>query len=108
LLYLVGRAKDVIIRGGVNIYPSEIEQVLLAHSAVADAVAVARPHPTLGEEIAAFVVASEDIGQDVLLEHCRSNLASYKVPRDLIFIDELPKTALGKVIKADLISRLGE
>jgi len=108
LLYLVGRAKDVIIRGGVNIYPAEIEQVLLAHPLVIDAVAVARPHDKLGEDVAVFIVASERVDQEILLDYCRDNLASYKVPHKLIFIDELPKTALGKVIKADLMSRIGE
>jgi acyl-CoA synthetase (AMP-forming)/AMP-acid ligase II len=106
LLYLVGRAKDVIIRSGVNIYPAEIEQALLAHPAVGDAVALPWPHPERGEDIAVFVVAKEPVEETVLLDHCRDNLASYKVPRGIFFIDEMPKTALGKIIKADLSARL--
>ena len=106
LLYLVGRAKDVIIRSGVNIYPGEIEQVLLNHPAVQDAVAVAWPHAERGEDVAVFIVANEAVETEVLLDHCRENLAPYKVPQVIRFIDELPKTALGKVIKAELTARL--
>jgi acyl-CoA synthetase (AMP-forming)/AMP-acid ligase II len=106
LLYLVGRAKDIIIRSGVNIYPAEIEQILLAHPAVGDAVALPWPHPERGEDVAAFVVAKEPVEMTVLLDHCRDKLASYKVPRSIFFIDEMPKTALGKIIKTDLSARL--
>ncbi|MBT3553460.1 MAG: AMP-binding protein [Rhodospirillaceae bacterium] len=106
LLYLVGRAKDVIIRSGVNIYPAEIEQILLAHPAVGDAVALPWPNLERGEDVAAFVVAREPVEEAVLLDHCRAALASYKVPRGIFFIDEMPKSALGKIIKADLAARL--
>lgn len=106
LLYLVGRAKDVIIRGGVNIYPAEIEQVLLAHPSVADAVAVPWPHADRGEDVAVFVTAKEAIEADRLLVHCRKNLATYKIPSGIFFVDEMPKTPLGKIIKADLVKRL--
>lgn len=107
LLYLVGRAKDVIIRAGVNIYPAEIEQVLLNHESVADAVAVAWPHAERGEDVAVFVVAKDAVVEQTLLDYCRENLASYKVPRGVFMIDEMPKTALGKIIKADLAAQLG-
>ncbi len=106
LLYLVGRSKDVIIRGGVNIYPGEIEQTLLNHSAVEDAVAVPWPHPERGEDVAAFVVSVGDVVEKELISYCRSKLASYKVPAGVFFIKEMPKTGLGKVIKNDLIARL--
>jgi acyl-coenzyme A synthetase/AMP-(fatty) acid ligase len=106
LLYLVGRAKDVIIRSGVNIYPAEIEQVLLNHAAVEDAVAVAWPHPERGEDVAVFIVTSKNIEEGALLEHCRDSLSSYKIPSGIFYVDEMPKTALGKVVKADLIEKL--
>lgn len=106
LLYLVGRAKDVIIRGGINIYPAEIEQVLLTHPAVGDAAAVPWPHPERGEDVAVFVIAKEVIEENSLLEHCRANLASYKVPKGVFFIEEMPKSPLGKILKADLAARL--
>jgi acyl-coenzyme A synthetase/AMP-(fatty) acid ligase len=107
LLYLVGRAKDVIIRNGVNIYPGEIEQVLLNHAAVQDAVAIAWPHAGRGEDVAVFVVANDGTQEEDLRDYCRENLASYKVPSGIFFINELPKTALGKIVKADLVARLG-
>jgi long-chain acyl-CoA synthetase len=106
LLYLVGRAKDVIIRSGVNIYPAEIEQVLLEHPQVLDAAAVALPHPERGEDVAAFVVVDGEFDEASIDAHCRDNLASYKIPRTIRKIDELPKTALGKIVKADLVAKL--
>ena len=106
LLYLMGRSKDVIIRSGVNIYPGEIEQTLLDHTAVQDAVAVPWPHPERGEDVAAFVVAAGKVDEEDLVAHCRSALASYKVPSGVFFVKEMPKTGLGKVIKDDLIARL--
>jgi acyl-CoA synthetase (AMP-forming)/AMP-acid ligase II len=105
-LYLTGRAKDVIIRAGVNIDAAEIEQVLLAHPGVRDAAVVAWPSPLNGEEVAAFVVVDPALGADALRAHCRSNLAPYKVPLGIFLVAELPKTPLGKVLKADLASRL--
>ena len=106
LLYLVGRAKDVIIRGGVNIYPVEIEQVLLAHEVVAEVAVVAWPHEERGEDIAAFIVIKDKVSTDALLDHCRANLATYKVPRGIFFVDEMPKSPLGKILKAELTARL--
>ena len=105
LLYLVGRAKDVIIRNGVNIYPGEVEQTVLSHPDVTDAVAVAWPHPERGEEVAVFVVGGA-LDQRSLEMHCSARLASYKVPAGFFFVDELPKTGLGKVIKQDLVTLL--
>ncbi len=104
LLYLVGRAKDVIIRNGVNIYPGEVEEVVLAHPDVTDAVAVAWPHSERGEDVAVFVVGNAS--EDVLADYCKERLASYKVPTGIFYVEELPKTGLGKVIKQDLIEQL--
>ena len=106
LLYLVGRAKDVIIRGGVNIYPAEIEQVLLSHDSVAEAAAVSWPNAERGEDVAVFIVAKIDIEEQVLFDHCRTNLAPYKVPQGIFFLDEMPKSPLGKILKAELVARL--
>jgi acyl-CoA synthetase (AMP-forming)/AMP-acid ligase II len=105
-LYLVGRIKDMIIRGGINIYPAEIEQVLLGHGAVDDVAAVAWPSRELGEEVAAFVVAAVPVEEDVLLAYCRAQLARYKVPRAVLFVDALPRNGFGKVLKKDLAARL--
>jgi acyl-CoA synthetase (AMP-forming)/AMP-acid ligase II len=104
-LHLAGRADDVIIRGGVNVYPAEIEETLLAHPWVRDAAVVGVPSAELGEEIAAFVVAAPETARETLIAHCRSRLAPYKVPASIEIIDELPRTALGKVIKSALVAR---
>jgi acyl-CoA synthetase (AMP-forming)/AMP-acid ligase II len=105
-LYLVGRVKDMIIRGGINIYPAEIEQVMLGHAAVRDVAAVAWPSRELGEEVAAFVVAAAPVEEDALLNYCRENLARYKVPRAVFFVDALPRNGFGKVLKKDLSAGL--
>ena len=105
-IYLVGRSKDVIIRAGVNIYPAEIEQVLLTDPTVRDAAVVAWPSKMRGEDIAAFVVTNGSIVEEDLINHCRSTLAPYKAPKQIFVIDELPKSPLGKVLKADLVKLL--
>ena len=105
-LYVVGRVKDMIIRGGINIYPAEIEDLLCKHTAVHDAAVVAWPSRELGEEVAAFVVAKTEIGDADLIAYCRGALAPYKVPKAVFFIDDLPKSAQGKVLKNYLVERL--
>ena len=105
-LYLTGRSKDMIIRGGVNIYPAEIEQILVQHAAVAEAAVVGWPSPERGEEVAAFVVCHAGVSEHDLIAHCRASLASYKVPKGVFFLDVLPKSGMGKVLKAQLVERL--
>ena len=102
-LSLRGRAKDMIIRGGVNIYPGDVESVLLSHPAVADAAVVGVPSPELGEEVAAFVVLKAPVGMDDLVALCRSRLASFKVPKRITVLETLPKNSLGKVLKRELV-----
>ena len=104
-LYIVGRAKDMIIRGGVNIYPAEIEQTLLDHANVAEAAVVGWPAPELGEEVVAFVSA-RDIDEAGLIAHCRARLAPYKVPKRIFMTDDMPKNAAGKIEKTKLAARL--
>ncbi len=105
-LYIVGRAKDMIIRGGVNIYPAEIEQTLLQHPDVSDAAVVAWPSKEMGEEVAAFVVSPAVSPEEALMAYCREHLARYKVPRQIFLIDALPKNGFGKVLKKDLAATL--
>ena len=105
-LYLTGRAKDMIIRGGVNIYPAEIEQTLIAHAAVAEAAVVGWPSQERGEEVAAFVVRKSDVSEPELIAHCRASLAPYKIPKGVFFIDALPRSGMGKVLNAELVERL--
>lgn len=111
-LYLRGRSKDMIIRGGVNIYPGDIEAVLLRHPAVIEAAVVGVPSPEFGEEIAAAVVLREPCDAQTLRDHCFAALARYKVPRFVLDFADLPKTGLGKIDKKALTTavaaRLGE
>jgi long-chain acyl-CoA synthetase len=106
-LHLKGRAKDMIIRGGINIYPQEVEAVLLAADArVADAAVVPWPSAEFNEEVAAFVVARGPLDPLQLRAYCKSQLAPYKVPREIFLVDELPRNTLGKVVKSELTARL--
>jgi acyl-CoA synthetase (AMP-forming)/AMP-acid ligase II len=104
---LRGRRKDMIIRGGVNIYPAEIEQVLREHPSVADAAVVGRPSTKLGETVAAFVVAAAGFDEAALAAWCAARLAPYKVPESFARVDDLPRNSAGKVLKAVLVERLG-
>ena len=103
-IYIVDRLKDMIITGGYNIYPAELERVLCAHPAVAMAAVVGVPDPTKGELAKAFVVIARgmSVTQDELLDFCRTHLANYKVPRMVQFVDDLPKTASGKILRRHL------
>ncbi len=102
--YIAGRAKDMIISGGVNVYPAEIEAVLLEHPEVRDAAVVGIEHPTWGEAGIAFVVPLADGGAaaESLLEYLGGRLARYKLPKEIVFLGELPRTAYGKVVKGEL------
>ncbi|WP_082781312.1 AMP-binding protein [Gordonia sp. QH-12] len=103
-LYLTDRSKDVIISGGSNIYPREVEEVLLAHPAVYEAAVVGVPDPEWGENVCAFVVTGPgaDVTEPQLIAHTRAHLASFKKPKSVTFLDELPKNANGKVVKRAL------
>jgi acyl-CoA synthetase (AMP-forming)/AMP-acid ligase II len=103
-LWITGRSKDLIIRGGHNISPGEIEEVLFAHPAVVDAVVAGIPHDVLGEDVGAWVVLREgsDISTDDLRAHLRERLADFKVPRQVRLVQHLPRNAAGKVIKREL------
>jgi acyl-CoA synthetase (AMP-forming)/AMP-acid ligase II len=103
-LYIVGRKKDVIIRGGNNVHAADIEAVLCEHPGVLEAAVVGIPHEVLGEDLAAVVVLAPGTPTtaDQLREHCATRMADYKVPRSIEITDELPKNATGKVLKAQL------
>lgn len=103
-LYLVDRRKEVVIRGGYNVYPREVEEVLYAHPAVLEAAVVGIPDERLGEEVAAAIVPRPGAELDVeeLQAWARERLAAYKVPRRLAFVDELPKGPTGKILKRAL------
>jgi long-chain acyl-CoA synthetase len=109
-LTLKDRSKDMIISGGTNIYPREIEEVLLRHEGVAECSVVGRPHGDWGEEVVAFVVLKEGatVAEAELDELCLSHIARFKRPRGYRFVDGLPKNNYGKVLKTDLRRRLAD
>jgi acyl-CoA synthetase (AMP-forming)/AMP-acid ligase II len=107
-LYIVGRSKDVIIRGGNNVHATDVEHVLVQHEAVKEVAVVGAPHPVLGEDVVAFVVLrpEAEVTSDELRAFGLDHLADYKVPRQFIFVDALPRNPTGKVIKPELKARL--
>ena len=107
-LTLTDRSKDVIISGGANIYPREVEEVLLTHPCVVEASVVGRRHPDWGEEVVAFVVVSAGSNVDAaaLEAHCMAEIARFKRPKHYIFVPELPKNNYGKIVKTELRKRL--
>ncbi len=107
-LYIVGRKKDIIIRGGNNVHAVDVESVLHDHPAVQEAAVVGIPHAVLGEDVAAVVVLAPGASAtpEELREHCAERLADYKVPRRIELADELPRNATGKVVKPKLREQL--
>jgi len=107
-LYIVGRSKDVIIRGGNNVHATDVEHALVQHAAVKEVAVVGAPHAVLGEDVVAFVVLQP--GADADAEELRAfgleQMADYKVPRQFVFVDTLPRNPTGKVIKPELRARL--
>ena len=103
-IFIVDRKKDLVISGGVNIYPREVEDVLLLHPAVADVAVIGLPHETWGEQVTACVVLRADSAASAedLEAHCRRSLGGYKVPRQFAFLAVLPRNAAGKVLKREL------
>jgi len=105
---ITGRARELIISGGYNIYPREVEDVLAEHPAVVEVAVLGAPDADLGEQVVAVIVPKEGQTPDAaeIITYCRERLASYKKPRQVVFVDSLPRTALGKVQKHLLAERL--
>jgi long-chain acyl-CoA synthetase len=103
-IYLVDRKKDMIISGGFNIYPREVEDILYLHEAILEAAVIGVPDEKWGESVKAIVTLKEGkmVTEEELIAHCKEHLASYKKPASVDFIDELPKNANGKILKKDL------
>ena len=103
-LYIVERKKDLIIRGGFNIYPREVEEVLYAHPAVAEAAVVGVRDPLMGEDVLAFVVLKlgQEASAEAILGFCQERLAKYKCPKQVRFVDGLPKSPIGKILRKEL------
>lgn len=108
-LCVVDRLKDMIIRGGANIYAAEVERVIEAFPGIKGVAVVGRPHERLGEEVVAYVlhrIGAEQLDEPTLRCHCGERLAAYKVPAEFIFVDNLPRNALGKIVKKELREQL--
>ena len=102
--YIVDRTKDLIIRGGYNVYPREIEEVLYEHPDVAEAAVIGVPHDSLGEEVGAAVALKKDaeVHPDELRDYVKERVAAYKYPRQVWLVDALPKGPTGKVLKREI------
>ncbi|MFS0576208.1 AMP-binding protein [Sporosarcina sp. 179-K 3D1 HS] len=102
--YIVGRTKDIIIRGGINIYPKQIEEVLYEISSIREAAVVGVPDEKYGEEVVAYVSVQEDdhLTEEVIINYCKEKMANYKCPVKIHFLDALPKNSVGKIVKHEL------
>jgi long-chain acyl-CoA synthetase len=99
--YIVGRKKELIIASGYNVYPIEVENVIYTHPAVLEAAVIGVPDSYRGETVKAVVVLKENeqLTEEELIQFCRERMAAYKVPRSVDFVNELPKSAVGKILK---------
>ncbi len=102
--FIVDRTKDLVIRGGYNVYPREIEEVLFAHPGIREAAVIGKPDDRLGEEVVAVVVLHDGVSleEHEIIGYCRERLAAYKYPREIRFLAELPKGPTGKILKTEL------
>jgi long-chain acyl-CoA synthetase len=107
--FIVDRKKELIIRGGFNVYPREVEEVLYSHPAVAEAAVIGIPDERLGEEVGAAVALKPGATADAdeLIAYCKERIAAYKYPRSIRFLDSLPKGPTGKILKKELKLQIG-
>jgi acyl-CoA synthetase (AMP-forming)/AMP-acid ligase II len=106
-LFIDGRDDEMIVSGGENVFPREVEDLLADHEAVAEAAAIGVEDEKFGQRLRAFVVKADgaDTSEDELKDYVKANLARYKVPREIVFVEELPRNATGKVLKRELAER---
>ena len=106
-LSIVDRKKDMIIAGGYNIFPTEIDDVLYSHPAILEACCIGIPDAYRGETVKAFIVLKpgEMLSADEVTAFCREQLAAYKIPKQIEFLDELPKSAVGKILRRELLKQ---
>jgi acyl-CoA synthetase (AMP-forming)/AMP-acid ligase II len=106
-LFVAGRDDEMIVSGGENVFPREVEDLLAGHDAVCEVAVVGIDDEEFGQRLRAFVVveSGREPSVDELKDHVKANLARYKVPREIVFIDELPRNATGKVLKRELAER---
>jgi fatty-acyl-CoA synthase len=105
-LFIDGRDDDMIVSGGENVFPAEVEELLASHPAIVEAAALGVPDEEFGQRLCAYVVTTADqtVTEDEVRAYVRDNLARYKVPRDIVFVGELPRNATGKVVKRELVT----
>jgi long-chain acyl-CoA synthetase len=101
-IFIVGRSKEMILRGGENISPLEIEEVVAKHPAVREAAVVGIPDRIWGETVGLAVVARERVSEEELLDFCRARMSAFKVPQRVVFVEALPRNAVGKVTRTAL------
>ncbi len=101
-LFVEGRDDDMIVSGGENVFPQEVEEALAEHAGVAEAAVIGVDHEKWGQALKAYVVKDGSVTEDALKKHVKENLAGYKVPQEIEFIDELPRNPAGKVLKREL------
>src|SRR5437764_14464010 len=104
-LYIVERKKDLIIRGGLNIYPRDVEEVLNRHPAVIESAVIGIPSDRMGEEIKAVAVTGSDVDAETLKAYCRESLANDKTPSEIEFVNALPRNIVGKIDEKELRTR---
>ena len=109
-VYIYDRVKDMIVSGGENVYPAEVENALMKHPGIADVAVIGVPHPKWSERPLACVVVNpgDSLTKDEVLDHIRGSLAKWQVPDDVVFIDEVPKTSVGKFSKKTLRERFAD
>lgn len=105
-LYYCGRKKEIIITGGINVYPKDVEEVLMQHEHVEEVAVIPSPDASLGEVVAAAIISKAPINQRSLQRHCAKELADYQQPRMYFFLKDLPKNSLGKIMKQTLVDQL--
>jgi fatty-acyl-CoA synthase len=104
-LFVEGRDDEMIVSGGENVFPAEVEDLLAAHPDIVEAAVVGVEDDKMGQRLKAFVVTSGDVSEQALKDHVKQHLAAYKVPREVVFLDELPRNATGKVLKRELVEQ---
>ena len=106
-LFIDGRDDEMIVSGGENVFPREVEELLVTHPAIADAAAIGVDDPEFGQRLRAYVVRrdGEEVSGDEIRDFVKENLARYKTPRDVVFLDELPRNPTGKILKRELAAR---
>jgi fatty-acyl-CoA synthase len=110
LLYIDGRDDDMIVSGGENVFPAEVEELLITHEAVREVAVVGVEDPEFGMRLRAFLACHDgrSLTADEVRDLVRENLARYKVPRDVVFVDELPRNPTGKILKRQLVEWTGQ